>query len=106
MEEMPLLARWRESLLRDGIPLRLDLVSVDVEPFDLTLFPRAPKEARISRVVPPSDPQAALASLGVEMDAPIPVHALVDDVGHLRCTRVGAVHEADYGSVRALLSGS
>jgi hypothetical protein len=34
----------------------------------------------------------------------IPVHALVDASGWLRCVRVGAIHEQDYAAVKGLLA--
>jgi hypothetical protein len=45
-----------------------------------------------------------LDALGVERDAMIPIHALVDGAGWLRCVRVGAIHEQDYAAVKGLLS--
>jgi hypothetical protein len=45
-----------------------------------------------------------LDSLGVARDAMIPIHALVDASGWLRCVRVGAIHEQDYAAVKALVA--
>ena len=46
-----------------------------------------------------------MKKLGVDAGAALPVHALVDPAGALRCVRVGAIHDRDYGAVKALLAG-
>jgi hypothetical protein len=39
----------------------------------------------------------------VGADASIPIHALVDPSGALRCVRVGSIHAQDYGAARELM---
>ena len=106
IEEMGLLAKWRGALVREGHPFRLELWSID-NPADA-----AKLAARIEKGLPGPVrwlPEAAMvpffAHLGVAKGTPIPIHALVDPKGDLRCVRVGAIHGRDYGQVKALLGG-
>ena len=106
LAEMGLLARWTEGLRREGRRIELDLLTVDA--------PEA--EAALRRIVDkglpgpvrwlrsPDDLGPFLDGLGVARDAALPIHALVDPAGLLRCVRVGAIHERDYGVVKALLA--
>ena len=87
--------------------MRFELWSVDTEEKDLEAalaeparFPGEVKWLRSAEDLP-----AFLKSLRVEEGAPIPIHALVDGGGRLRCVRVGKVKEDSYGSVRAMLEG-
>ena len=106
VEEMALLRRWEEGFSREGLPVTFELLSIDDSSRAKAL------EAWRSRDLPgpirwlrsEDDLGPLLASLGVGADASIPIHALVDPSGHLRCVRVGAIHEQDYGVVRELLS--
>jgi len=107
VEEMSLLARWQRSLAKDGIALDLELWSVDEDAAQLTRFLASTAvPGRVRWLRAPGDLPAVLASLGADRAAGIPVHALVDSAGNLRCLRVGAVHEEDYGAVKAILSGA
>lgn len=106
VEEMRLLARWHRSLEQDGIGLDLELWSVDEDPAALADYLETnavPGRARWLRS--PDDLPAALAALGADPTAGVPVHALIDRAGSLRCLRVGAVHDEDYGAVKTLLAG-
>jgi len=104
MEEMALLGRWKESLAKDGVDVELELLSVDGEEADL-------KKALESHTFPgqvewlgnPAELTAFVETLGIPKQSPIPIHALVDPAGMVRCVRVGSVHDRDYGSVKTLL---
>ncbi len=106
-EEMALLGRWRDAAARDGAPFQLELLSIDAEAAQPVL------QQAIERGLPGtvtwirSEPDVAtfFEQLGVGKDAAIPIQALVDPKGQLRCVRVGAVHDRDYGVVRGLLAG-
>ncbi len=106
VEEMELLGRWRDGFARDGTPVSFELVSVDAadrgEELAAWRARRLPGPIRWLRAE--SDLGPFLESLGVARDAMIPVHALVDSSGWLRCVRVGAIHEQDYAAVKALLA--
>ena len=103
---MGLLARWQSALGREGREMVLDLLSVDAldaeEALRKALAGGLPGPVRWLRS--PDDLGAFLDALGVDRAAALPIHALVDPSGMLRCVRVGAVHERDYGAVRALLN--
>ena len=105
VEEMGLLARWRSSLEKDGIPLDLELWSVDEDQTKLVEYLQSTGvPGRVRWLRAPEDLPAVLESLGADRAAAIPVHALVDGDGNLRCLRVGSIHEEDYGAVKALLT--
>jgi thiol-disulfide isomerase/thioredoxin len=107
MDEMALLGRWRDALQKDGVPVRLTLLSVD-DPKDEDALKKAVASG-LSGPVPwlrsPDDLPAFLEGLGVDKTAALPVHALVDADNHVRCVRIGAIHDRDYGAVKAMLSG-
>lgn len=106
VEEMALLGRWKDALAREGSPFRLELLSADA-PEAATALSRA-----IGKGLPgpvtwlrgEDDLGPYLDSLGVGRGAALPVHALVDPRGNLRCVRVGAIHDRDYPVVKAILS--
>jgi len=105
IEEMSLLARWRSAMSREGSPFALELWTIDAAADAEKL------KARVEQGLPGPVhwlPQAAIdpffAHLGVQKGTPIPIHALVDPTGHLRCVRVGAIHGRDYGQVKQVLS--
>ncbi len=105
VEEMELLRRWRDGLSRDGVPVAFELVSVDDADGAAALadarakgLPGAVRWLRSQDDLPP-----LLDALGVDRGAAIPIHALVDPAGWLRCVRVGSVHEQDWAAVRTFL---
>ena len=107
VEEMPLLDKWKRSLDKDGIALDMELWSVDDEEQALTgWLAKTAMPGRVRWVRSAADLPAVLENLGAEKASAIPVHALVDGNGNLRCLRVGAVHDEDYGAIKAILSGA
>lgn len=108
VEEMGLLARWREGFRQDGVEVTFELLSVDspeAEP-ELKKWLTRGLPGAVSWVKSADDfPRWLETSLGLDPDSAIPIHVLVDPAGRLRCARVGAVHAQDYGAVRALLTG-
>ena len=106
VEEMGLLRRWQDALARDGTPVALELVSIDAEDrgTELAAWRSRGLPGRMGWLRSEGDLGPLLDSLGVARDAMIPVHALVDAAGWLRCVRVGAVHEQDYAAVKGLLA--
>lgn len=106
VEEMELLRRWRDGFSRDGVEVRLELVSIDSADSESELVAWRTKglPGRLGWLRSDRDLAPLLESLGVERDAMIPIHALVDGAGWLRCVRTGAVHEQDYAAVKALVA--
>jgi thiol-disulfide isomerase/thioredoxin len=108
VEEMDLLRRWRDGFSRDGLQVGFELVSIDEDAErerDLVAWRTKGLPGPIRWLRSEGDLGPFLDSLGVARDAMIPVHALVDASGWVRCVRVGAVHEQDYAMVKALLGG-
>ena len=107
IEEIGLLARWETSLKKDGIPLDLELYSVDDDAAALQAWLGKKKMPGTVKWLAggAADLPTVLTGLGVDKAAGIPVHALVDPSGALRCVRTGGVHDEDYGAVKAILTG-
>ena len=107
MDEMALLGRWRGGMASASAPFDLELLSVDtVDAADAlarTIAKGLPGPVRWLRSA--DDLAPFMTSLGIDAGAALPVHALVDPSGALRCVRVGAIHDRDYGAVKALLTG-
>ncbi|MCA9537780.1 MAG: hypothetical protein KC620_02760 [Myxococcales bacterium] len=107
VEEMGLLARWTKGLAADGKPIDLELLTID-KPEDIDAL-----KDRIARGLPgkvrwlreEADFGPFLDALAVDRSAAIPIHALVDPHGKLRCVRVGAISGQDYAAVKAIVSG-
>lgn len=107
VEEMGLLARWKDSLQKDGIALNLEMYSVDEQESDLTAWlKKSSMPGRVHWLRSAEDLGPVLESLGAEKTSAIPVHALVDGNGNLRCLRVGSVHDEDYAAIKTMLSGA
>ncbi len=107
IEEIGLLSRWEQTLKKDGVNLDLELYSVDDDAGALQAWlQKKPMPGTVKWLVGgANDLPAVLTTLGVDKTAGIPVHALVDATGALRCVRTGGVHDQDYGAVKALLTG-
>ncbi len=106
VEEMELLGRWRDGFARDGTTVRFELVSIDAADREKDLLSWGSKglPGPIRWLRSEQDLGPFLDALGVDRGAMIPVHALVDPSGWLRCVRVGAIHEQDYAAVKGLLA--
>jgi len=104
VEEIPTLQRWRERFGRDGKPVELVFLSVDPSGEAIAAFrERYPNTPRTLRVEEADSVPPWLGALGLEQDAPIPIHVFVSN-GRLRCVRTGALATNHYESVAALLS--
>jgi thiol-disulfide isomerase/thioredoxin len=105
VEEMELLGRWRDGLARDGVPVSFELLSIDEveQEKELVAWRTKGLPGAIRWLRSGADLAPLLDALGVARDAMIPVHALVDPSGALRCVRVGAIHEQDYAAVKGLV---
>lgn len=107
IEEIPLLGRWQASLEKDGVPLDLEMWSVDEDEAALTgWLQKTPMPGRVKWLRSAEDLGPTLESLGADKASAIPVHALVDPAGMLRCLRVGSVHDEDYGAIKSILTGA
>jgi thiol-disulfide isomerase/thioredoxin len=108
VEEMGLLANWREALEKDGLPVSFELLSVDEPDAEEKLKGWLKKElpGPVKWVKSKEDVGPWLETIGASVDSAIPIHALVAPDGRLRCTRIGALHAPDYGAVKALISSA
>lgn len=106
IEEMELLGQWRDGFARDGVAVRLELWSIDEgeREKDLSAWRARGLPGRIRWLRSSQDLDPLLDALGVDRGAMIPIHALVDPSGWVRCVRVGAIHEQDYAAVKGFLS--
>ncbi len=107
MEEMDLLGRWTRSLAADGPGMDLQLMTIDATSAEEALrkqidigLPGPTTWIRDENAFPPF-----LEHLGLDPAAAIPIHALVDPAGQLRCVRVGAISALDFASVKHILRG-
>ncbi|MBL8953284.1 MAG: TlpA family protein disulfide reductase [Myxococcaceae bacterium] len=107
VEEMGLLNRWKEGFEREQLPVAFELLSIDESDAqaELEAWQKKNLPGHVSWVKSPADFAAFLEGLDVDKNAAIPIHVLVDPDGWLRCVRVGSIHQENYGSVRALISG-
>jgi thiol-disulfide isomerase/thioredoxin len=106
IEELPLIARFRDQLNEAGQRIELLLMSVD-QTAELVENFRAkhPEVAGSLRVTDATQLEAWLTSIGLDKGAPLPIHVFVDPAGKVRCARTGALRETDFALVKKLLAG-
>jgi thiol-disulfide isomerase/thioredoxin len=107
VEEMGVLNQWRDAISREGLPLSFELLSIDETEAKAALEEWSAKNlpGPIRWIRSPDDLGPFLDELSVDRTAAIPIHVLVDPKGMVRCVRIGAIHEQNYGSVRDLIAG-
>jgi thiol-disulfide isomerase/thioredoxin len=107
VEEMALLDRWQQTLRKDGLPIDLVMYSVDDGEADLQGWLKKGTVPGTIRWLKggAADLPTVLEGLGVAATSPIPVHALIDGDNHVRCVRVGSVHQEDYAAIKAIIAG-
>jgi thiol-disulfide isomerase/thioredoxin len=104
VEEMGLLSRWNEALQRERVPVSFELLSIDEEGADLDgWLKQKTMPGHVSWIRSQEDFTGLLGAMGLDKNAAIPIHALVDPAGGLRCVRVGSIHQENWGAVRALV---
>jgi thiol-disulfide isomerase/thioredoxin len=103
LEEMPLLGRWRDTLVKEGDAFELELWSVDEDEAKLRERMNAGMPGRVVWAESPQSLADFLGTLGLNPDSMLPVQMLVDPAGNLRCVRVGSVSDRDWGTVRKLI---
>jgi thiol-disulfide isomerase/thioredoxin len=105
VEEMGLLNRWREAAEHEGLPLHFELLSIDesdAEP-KLNAWKAKNLPGPILWLRSQDDLAPFLEGVGVDKGAAIPIHILVDPSGSVRCVRVGAIHEENWGAVKSVM---
>lgn len=106
VEELPLLDRWKDALDKDGIPIEVELWSIDEDEGDLKgWLAKKPMPGPVKWLKDQESLGPTLESFGIDKNSAIPVHLFVDASDHIRCVRVGAVHGNDFGAIKTILTG-
>jgi thiol-disulfide isomerase/thioredoxin len=107
VDEMGLLSKWGDAFGREGLAVSFELLSVDDDDARPALEQWKAKDlpGHVSWLSSPDDLGPFFERLGVDKAASIPVHVVVDSAGMVRCVRVGAIHQENWGAVRALIAG-
>ncbi len=106
VEEMPLIARLRDDLRKDGVKVELVLLSVDQTAEAMSGFLASHPEAKGSlRLSEFKALEGWLSKVGLDAGATLPIHLFVDPNGKVRCARTGAVRETDLPLLKKVLSG-
>jgi thiol-disulfide isomerase/thioredoxin len=103
LEEMPMLGRWRDALVKEGHPFALELWSVDEDTEALNQRIKQGVPGPVWHVASAEPLGDYLEGLGLAREAVLPIQMLVDPKGNLRCARLGSVRPPDYGKVRKLV---
>ena len=103
LEEMPMLARWRDALVKEELDFTLELWSVDEDAAALQSWIGKGAPGPVWQVQSAEALGDWLAAVGADRDAVLPIHVLVDPKGQLRCVRLGSVRPADWGTVRKIV---
>lgn len=104
-EEMPRLLAWQDKLASAGTPFHLVFVSIDDDRRQLQQFlEAAPSGGLKGSFWLPEGPARAgwLQSLRMKSAPQLPVQALVDPAGKVRCFIEGAVDDRDYEEIAGL----
>ena len=105
-EEIPRLLGWRDRLATVQSPISLVFVSLDDDARQLGAFlEQQPADGLRSTLwLPDGRARSAwMTSLHMKSAPELPEHALVDPEGHVRCFIEGAVEDADYAEIAALV---
>jgi thiol-disulfide isomerase/thioredoxin len=101
LEELPRLASWRGKL---GARVSLEFVSADESDEVVASFRAKHADAPEGpRIVDAAALAAWLPKVGLDAEAPIPLHVFVDPAGKTRCVRSGAVRDGDLAAVERLV---
>jgi thiol-disulfide isomerase/thioredoxin len=105
-EEMPRLRGWEQKLAQAGTPIGLAFVSMDDDERQLRQFlDGQPMTGVRASYWLPDGPirEAWLSTLKMKDPPDLPAHALVDPSGQVRCVVQGAVEDADFAQVAAIV---
>lgn len=105
-EEIPRLKGWEQKLAQEGAPTRFFFVSVDDDQRQLQDFLNAQPAGGVKSALWLKEgvKDGWLAAMKMKNPPDLPEQALVDPSGKVRCVIEGAVDDADYAQVKALLS--
>ena len=107
-EEIPRLMSWEQKLGAEGKSFRVTFVSLDDDERQLEKFlGEQPKGGLRSTywLVEGKEREDWLVAAGLEPDPELPVHLLLDAKGRIVCRVKGAVEDADFSDLSALIRG-
>jgi thiol-disulfide isomerase/thioredoxin len=107
-EEIPRLKSWQKKLTDGGKSFRVHFVSLDDDERQLQKFLDEQSTGGLRATYWLEEGKQRedwLGAAGVSTDPELPVHLLVDARGKIRCRVQGAVEDADYPDLVALLGG-
>ncbi len=103
--EMPMLERWKDKLAKEGVEFTLTFLSLDANAADVKQYAAAHPDITMGpRIADFSLLASWLTSNGLNSNASIPLQFFVDGKQKIRCTRMGAISETDYDTVKQILS--
>jgi thiol-disulfide isomerase/thioredoxin len=105
-EEIPRLLGFEKKLQAAGSPFRLSFVSLDDDERQLDDFLEGQPAAGLRAsywLKEGNEREDWLKSAGQSPDAPLPFHVLVDPKGKIRCAIQGAIEDADYAEISAIV---
>ncbi|HEV8550972.1 MAG TPA: TlpA disulfide reductase family protein [Polyangiaceae bacterium] len=108
-EEIPRLLSFQERLRAQGKAFKVTFVSLDDDERQLMSFLAAQPPAGLRSTYwlhEGKEREDWLSAAGVDSDPDLPQHLLVDAKGKVRCRVKGAVEDADFDGLAALLGGS
>ncbi len=107
-EEIPRLLGFEKRLAAAAAPFRLSFVSLDDDARQLRDFLDTQPASGLHAsywLKEGSEREDWLKSAGQSLDAPLPFHLLIDPRGKIRCAIQGAVEDADYSAISAIVAG-
>ena len=106
-EEIPRLLGFEKKLTAAGAPFRLSFISLDDDERQLSDFLDAQPDTGLHAsywLKEGSEREDWLKAAGQSPDAPLPFHVLVDPKGKIRCSISGAIEDADYAEISAIVA--
>jgi thiol-disulfide isomerase/thioredoxin len=106
-EEIPRLLGFEQKLRAAGAPFRLSFVSLDDDERQLHDFLDGQQSSGLHAsywLKEGNEREDWLKSAGLNPDAPLPFHLLVDPKGKIRCVIQGAVEDGDYAEISGIVS--
>jgi thiol-disulfide isomerase/thioredoxin len=106
-EEIPRLLAFEQKLTASGAAYRLSFISLDDDERQLHDFLDTQPSSGLHAsywLKEGNEREDWLKSAGQNPDAPLPFHLLIDPKGKIRCAIQGAVEDADYAEIAAIVS--
>jgi thiol-disulfide isomerase/thioredoxin len=103
LEEMGMLREWDRAFDQQGTPVDLVFLSVDSRPEDIAKYrEKHPDMPATLRAKDAPKIQPWLERLGIDGDAALPIHLLVNKDGTLECVRAGMMGKQYFDLIKSL----